>query len=1038
MSKRNSNTFTIENYGRKTTFASFLPGIAGLKGIPIWCYYVNRGQAVVSFGVDNKDHAIMEFYPAHTAYQNVKRTGFRTFIKKNGNVYESFSLESNAHCMEIGMNCLTLKETNDKNGIQTKVTYFVLPEEPVGGLVRRVEITNISDTKADLEIIDGMPALIPYGISLDSMKNMAQLSKAWMQVEENEKNLPFYRVRASMVDTASVSEVKGGNFSFAINENGTRLDTIVDPDVVFGYDNSLQNPVEFMENSLDEVLNKNQNKSNLIPSGLFACKKVLDVGESTVIYELIGQVEEYSILDNYIKTTTMSPEFFEYKLIRAQELTEELTQRITTTTGSTAFDDYTRYTFMDNVLRGGLPVKLGKDKIFYVYSRKHGDLEREYNYFAMSPEFYSQGNGNFRDVNQNRRMDSFFAPYTGNAGIKMFYSLIQADGYNPLSIEKITYSIADEKLSELETEINKASNADKIFEVIKGKHFTPGKLALICEDELFTKILDVCDADINASFGEGYWTDHWTYNLDLIEEYISIYPDKEKELLFEKDYTYFASEVKIRKRSERYAETEAGVRQYYALDETSKRKNDCKLLMTDRGDVYRGTLLEKLILMSALKYAALDPGHMGIEMEGGKPGWYDALNGLPGIFGSSMAETYELSRMLEYTIGHLKKYESEKKDIELFAEIFDFISDIAKITDRYKDDLFNTGNSTDTVDIAFWNEINDRKEKYRDDVFGSISGEIKTVNTLELAGFLEKFKSVVDAGIDKAFMLNDGFCPTYFYYDVTDYTKDEQGIHPTSFTLNKVPAFLEGPVRYLKLSNDDKTKHAVYDKVKNSDLFDKKLNMYKINAPLASSSYELGRCRCFTPGWLENESIWLHMEYKYLLEVIKSGMFREFAEDFHNALIPFMDPDIYGRSILENSSFIASSANPNEAIHGKGFVARLSGSTIEFLSMWKLIMFGSNPFIMVRGELVFKLEPTLPKYLISDINTVSARFMSSTDITYHFSERKDYFPGEYTVQKIVLKDDNGEEKEAVSGVITGKDAELVRDGSYRNIDVYLV
>ncbi len=62
---------------------------------------------------------------------------------------------------------------------------------------------------------------------------------------------------------------------------------------------------------------------------------------------------------------------------------------------------------MDNVLRGGYPMQLGNNKIFYVYSRKHGDLERDYNYFSMLPEFYSQGNGNFRDVNQNRRCDTF-------------------------------------------------------------------------------------------------------------------------------------------------------------------------------------------------------------------------------------------------------------------------------------------------------------------------------------------------------------------------------------------------------------------------------------------------------------------------------------------------------------------------------------------------------------------------------------------------------------------------------------------------------
>lgn len=86
---------------------------------------------------------------------------------------------------------------------------------------------------------------------------------------------------------------------------------------------------------------------------------------------------------------------------------------------------------MDNVLRGGYPMQLGNNKIFYVYSRKHGDLERDYNYFSMLPEFYSQGNGNFRDVNQNRRCDTFFAPFVGRKNIQEFYSLIQLDGYNP-------------------------------------------------------------------------------------------------------------------------------------------------------------------------------------------------------------------------------------------------------------------------------------------------------------------------------------------------------------------------------------------------------------------------------------------------------------------------------------------------------------------------------------------------------------------------------------------------------------------------------
>ena len=54
-----NNTFTIENYDRVAPFSSFLPGVAGVKGIPLWLFYTNRGQGVASFGVHNKDNAFM-------------------------------------------------------------------------------------------------------------------------------------------------------------------------------------------------------------------------------------------------------------------------------------------------------------------------------------------------------------------------------------------------------------------------------------------------------------------------------------------------------------------------------------------------------------------------------------------------------------------------------------------------------------------------------------------------------------------------------------------------------------------------------------------------------------------------------------------------------------------------------------------------------------------------------------------------------------------------------------------------------------------
>ncbi|MBO5347148.1 MAG: hypothetical protein J6A45_03330, partial [Lachnospiraceae bacterium] len=175
----NTNTsYHISEYGKKPTFASFLPGISGIRGIPIWCYYVNRGQGVVSFGVENKDKAIMQFYPAHNAYQNVKVTGFRTFIKKDGAYAECFANENVKHSMDIYKNSLELTEENAELGIKTEVSYFTLPEERLGALIRSVKFTNISDKEAKLEVLDGMPSVLPYGVRLDHCLEIMQTAKA--------------------------------------------------------------------------------------------------------------------------------------------------------------------------------------------------------------------------------------------------------------------------------------------------------------------------------------------------------------------------------------------------------------------------------------------------------------------------------------------------------------------------------------------------------------------------------------------------------------------------------------------------------------------------------------------------------------------------------------------------------------------------------------------------------------------------------------------------------------------------------------------
>ena len=414
--------YLIKDYHSIPPFSSFLPGIAGPMGIPVWCYYNNRGQAVCSFGAQDKDHAILEFCPANTAYRDVSRTGFRTFCKVDGEFVELFTKDCS---MYIGMSELEL--ASEEYGVEASVCYFGVPEERTAALARILTVRNMRETDVCLEMLDGLAAIVPYGVGQDVLKNMSNLATAWMQAEDYEEGLAYFRTRASMEDTARVTKVEGGNFCIAIDKAGRRIAPIVQTRLVFGEDTSLAMPQGFLRQGLEELCTVKQIALNQFPCCFVPVKQQLKPGECLTIYSLYGQAEEQGQVLS-LAEKICDGEWFDGKRSRAKALVDDLCVAVATKTANPVFDAYCRQTYLDNLLRGGNPMFFrhkGVSKPFYIYSRKHGDPEREYNYFSLGREYYAQGNGNYRDVNQNRRCDVLFAPELGTTNIHTFYDLIQ-------------------------------------------------------------------------------------------------------------------------------------------------------------------------------------------------------------------------------------------------------------------------------------------------------------------------------------------------------------------------------------------------------------------------------------------------------------------------------------------------------------------------------------------------------------------------------------------------------------------------------------
>jgi hypothetical protein len=120
---------------------------------------------------------------------------------------------------------------------------------------------------------------------------------------------------------------------------------------------------------------------------------------------------------------------------------------------------------------------------------------------------------------------------------------------------------------------------------------------------------------------------------------------------------------------------------------------------------------------------------MGVEYEGGRPGWNDAMNGLPGMVGSGMPETYEMYLLLKYVRDIVKTY---KRGLIVPDELHVMVTTINNALDELEDSGY-TDEEVLPLDVPddlfhYWDIVAAARESYRNDVQYYFSG-----NTTEIA-----------------------------------------------------------------------------------------------------------------------------------------------------------------------------------------------------------------------------------------------------------------------------------------------------------------
>jgi len=230
------------------------------------------------------------------------------------------------------------------------------------------------------------------------------------------------------------------------------------------------------------------------------------------------------------------------------------------------------------------------------------------------------------------------------------------------------------------------------------------------------------------------------------------------------------------------------------------------------------------------------------------------MNGLVGMLGSGMPETYELKVLLQYIQDVSLKYQRAISVPEELAWLVDQLSMALDILDLAlgKDvDISNEFSVPHSL-FNYWDAVASAREVYntRSTAF---SGRVQEYSYMTVYHHVTRWLAELDKGIQRANLIgtsnsnlddnNLGIPATYFSFNVTKWVlnggKDSDGqylVNATEMAVNKFPLFLEGPVRSMKTYNQHDAKQ-IYDRVKESGLYDKELGMYTLSARYANVHY---------------------------------------------------------------------------------------------------------------------------------------------------------------------------------------------------------
>ncbi|MGB1984100.1 MAG: hypothetical protein ACPHOH_01405 [Porticoccaceae bacterium] len=763
--------YQIENYEQMKDFF-----ISVVSDSDHWMFISTRGG--LTAGRINSENALFPYYTDDKVSDGSPFTGSRTIalatIGDKTSLWEPFSEQYNGIYnttrnlyKNVFGDKLIFEEVNHDLALTFRYAWRTSDRF---GFVKTSTLINTGDSSAEVEIVDGIENLIPYGVETDVQGGLSCLVDAYKKNElDADSGLGMYSMSSILVDRAEPSEALSTTTVWSVGLSKSKklvsslqLDSFRKGEAIeqeldvrgrrgayFVSDCVSLSPSSEKSWSIVAEINQGPAKVKDLIAYLKADKNITDDIEADIalgsenLARIVGisdglQVTEDKLSANHhfanVLFNVMRGGLFvdNYAVPKADLIAFVKGFNLSLYDQFKDFFEGLDETFhySDLIKAAAKQNDAGVQRLCFEYlplsfSRRHGDPSRPWNKFniKVKQEDGSQllnFEGNWRDIFQNWEALSYSIPNYIESMICKFVNASTADGYNPYRITKA--GIDWEKP-------------------------------------------DPHDPWANI----GYWGDHQIiYLLKFLEFSNDHHPGTLRDFLTRDLFCYANVPYKIKGYQDLLKDPHNTIDFDETTDELIEQRvsqigADGRLIWDKNGSVYYVNLTEKLLATMLSKLSNFIP-EGGIWMNTQRPEWNDANNALVG-YGVSMVTLYYTRRYQQYLLDLFANTELE--EVAISEEIDALLRSINGTFEDNKQLLAGKINDTDRKRVV--DALGEAGSDFRSGVYDNdFSGNRVMLKTADLIAFLKLSLEYIDHTIE-ANRREDGL---YHAYNLMTATED--------------------------------------------------------------------------------------------------------------------------------------------------------------------------------------------------------------------------------------------------------------------------